>query len=87
MELRYTQAPLRNTGNPRLRIDTHLLEMKTEVTIDSKDDSVPSQIPGVLTLNQRPRLPTRVSFKGGSHPSTPSFYLSSLFKSRGRDFF
>jgi hypothetical protein len=31
---------------------------------------VPSQIPGVLTLNQRPRLPTKVSFKGGSHLDT-----------------
>jgi hypothetical protein len=79
MELRYAQAPLRNTGNPVLRIDTHLLEMKIEVTIDSKDDSVPSQIPGVLTLNQRLGLPTKVSFKGGSHLSTPnpSTFLAS----------
>jgi hypothetical protein len=65
-----------------LRIDTHLLEMKkstNHISIDSKDDSVPSQSLGVLTLNQRPRLPTRVSFKGGSHPSTPnpSTFLAS----------
>jgi hypothetical protein len=40
--------------------------------MDSKDDPVPSQIPGVLTLNQTPRLPTKVSFKGGSHPNTPN---------------
>jgi hypothetical protein len=40
--------------------------------MDSKDDPVPSQIPGVLTLNERPRLPTKVSFKGGSHLGTPN---------------
>jgi hypothetical protein len=53
--------------------------VKTEVTIDSKDDPVPSQILGGLTLNQRPRLPTKVSFKGGSHLSTPnpSTFLAS----------
>jgi hypothetical protein len=47
--------------------------------MDSKDDPVPSPIPGVLSLNQRLRLPTRVSFKGGSHPSTPnpSTFLAS----------
>jgi hypothetical protein len=32
-----------------------------------KDDLVSSHIPDVLTMNPRPRLPTKVSFKGGSH--------------------
>jgi hypothetical protein len=47
--------------------------------MESKDDPVSSQIPGVLTVNQRPRLPTKVSFKGGSPPSIPnlSFFLAS----------
>jgi hypothetical protein len=33
----------------------------------------------VLTLKQRPRPPTKVSFKGGSHLSTPnpSTFLAS----------
>jgi hypothetical protein len=30
MEQSYTQAYLRNIGNPSLRVDTHLLEMKIE---------------------------------------------------------
>jgi hypothetical protein len=47
--------------------------------MESKDDPVSSQIPGVLTLNQRPKPPTKVSFKGGSHLSTPnpSIFLAS----------
>jgi hypothetical protein len=38
-----------------------------------------SQIPGVLTLNQRPRPPTKVSSKGGSHLDipNPSTFLAS----------
>jgi hypothetical protein len=45
----------------------------------SKDDPVPSQIPSVLTMNQRPRPPIKVSSKGGSHLSTPnpSTFLAS----------
>jgi hypothetical protein len=44
-----------------------------------EDDPVPSQNQGVPRLNPRPRLPTKVSFKGGSPPSTPnpSFFLAS----------
>jgi hypothetical protein len=47
--------------------------------MDSKDDPVPSQIPGALNLKQRPRPPTKVSFKGGSHLGTPnpSTFLAS----------
>jgi hypothetical protein len=45
----------------------------------SKDDPVSSHIQEVLTMNPRPRLPAKVSFKGGSPPSTPntSFFLAS----------
>jgi hypothetical protein len=49
-------------------IDTHLLEMKIETTYGTKDDLVSSHVPDVLTMNPRPRLPKKVSFKGGSHP-------------------
>jgi hypothetical protein len=44
-----------------------------------KDDPVPSQNQGVPRLNPRPRVPTKVSFKGGSPPSTsnPFFFLAS----------
>jgi hypothetical protein len=47
--------------------------------MDSKDDPVPSQDQGVLVELQEPRLPTKVSFKGGSHLGnlTPIF-LSNL---------
>jgi hypothetical protein len=47
--------------------------------MDSKDDPVPSQIPGVITLKQRPRPPTKISFKGCSHLSNPnpSTFLAS----------
>jgi hypothetical protein len=47
--------------------------------MDSKDDPVPSQNQGVSSWNQRPRLPTKVSFKGGSHLGNlnPSFFLAS----------
>jgi hypothetical protein len=57
-------------------IDTHLLEMKVEAT---KDEPVPSQDQGVSGWSHGPRLPTKVSFKGGSHLGNPnpSFFLSS----------
>jgi hypothetical protein len=48
-------------------IDIHLLEMKIEATYGTKDDPVSNHILDVLTMNPRPRLPTNVSFKGGSH--------------------
>jgi hypothetical protein len=52
--------------------------------MDSKDDPVSSHIPEVLTLNQRPRLPTKVPFKGGSPPRYPKpIFVSSLSESRG----
>jgi hypothetical protein len=40
--------------------------MKVEATYGTKNDPVSSHIPVVLTMNPRPRLPTKVSFKGGS---------------------
>jgi hypothetical protein len=45
----------------------------------SKDDPVPSQHQGVLDESQGTRLPTKVSFKGGSHLGNlnPTFFLSS----------
>jgi hypothetical protein len=60
-------------------IDSHLLEMKAETNYGTKDDPVSSHIKDVLTMNPRPRLPTKVSFKGGSPPSipNPSFFLAS----------
>jgi hypothetical protein len=53
--------------------------MKIEATYGTKDDPVPSQNQGVPCLNPIPRLPTKISFKGGSPPSTPnpSFFLAS----------
>jgi hypothetical protein len=47
--------------------------------MDSKDDPVPSQNQGVSGGTQRPRLPIKVSFKGGSHLGNPnpSFFLAS----------
>jgi hypothetical protein len=47
--------------------------------MDSKDDPVPSQNQGVSDWTQRPRLPTKVSFKGGSHLGNPipTFFLAS----------
>jgi hypothetical protein len=53
--------------------------MKVEATYGTKDDLVPSHIQDVLTMNPIPRLSTKVSFKGGSPPSTPnpSFFLAS----------
>jgi hypothetical protein len=39
-------------------------------------------------MNPRPRLPTKVSFKGGSPPRYPKpIFLSSLSESWGRDSF
>jgi hypothetical protein len=60
-------------------IDTHLLEMKVEATYGTKDDPVSSHIPDVLTKNPRPRLHTKISFKGGNPPSIPNpyFFLAS----------
>jgi hypothetical protein len=53
--------------------------MKIEAIYDTKDDPVSSHIPYVLTMNPRPRLPTKVSFKRGSHLGipNPSFFLVS----------
>jgi hypothetical protein len=67
MEEIYTLAILRKIRR-HMRIDTHLLEMKIEATYGTKDDPVSSHIIDVLTMNPRPRLPTKFSFKGGSHP-------------------
>jgi hypothetical protein len=50
-----------------MSIDTHLLDKKIEATYGTKDDPVLSHIRGVPSLNSRPRLTTKVSFKGGSH--------------------
>jgi hypothetical protein len=45
----------------------------------SKDDPVPSQHQGVSDWTQGPRLPTKVSFKGGSHlGNSKSYFISSL---------
>jgi hypothetical protein len=70
VEESYTQAISRKIGCQSMWIDTHLLEIKIEATYGTKDDPVSSHIPDVLTINPRPRLPTKVSFKGGSHPDT-----------------
>jgi hypothetical protein len=53
--------------------------MKVEATYGTEDDPVSSHIPDVLTKNPRPRLPTKVSFKGGSHLGipNPSSFLAS----------
>jgi hypothetical protein len=45
------------------------MEMKVEATYGTKDDPMPSQNQSVPRLNPRPRLSTKVSFKGGSPPS------------------
>jgi hypothetical protein len=47
--------------------------------MDSKDDPVPSQNQGVSGWTQVPRIPTKVSFKGGSHLGNPKpiFLLAS----------
>jgi hypothetical protein len=83
----YNQATLEDGVCPRLWIDTHLLEMKIETnygfkrwpSAESKDDPVPSQNQGVSGWTEEPRLPTKVSFKGGSHLGNPnlSFFLAS----------
>jgi hypothetical protein len=72
----YTQAILRKIGCYRMWIDTHLLGMKVEAT---KDDPVPSQTQGCLLWTEDLRIPTKVSFKGGSPPSIPNpyFFLAS----------
>jgi hypothetical protein len=53
--------------------------MKVEATHGSKDVPVPSHIQDVPTMNPIPRLPTKVSFKGGRPPRipNPSFFLAS----------
>jgi hypothetical protein len=52
---------------------------KRRPSAKSKDDPVPSQDQGVLDWTQVPRLPTKVSFKGGSHLGNPKpYFLSSL---------
>jgi hypothetical protein len=45
----------------------------------SKDDLVPSQDQGVFVETQVSRLPTKVSFKGGSHLGNPvpTLFLAS----------
>jgi hypothetical protein len=55
------------------------METKVEATYGTKDDPVPSHIQVVPTMNTKPRLPTKVFFKGGSTPSTPNpfFFLAS----------
>jgi hypothetical protein len=68
MEESYTQAILRKIRCYCMWIDTHLLDNKMEATYGTKDDQVSSHIQDVLTKNPRPRIPTKVSFKGGSHP-------------------
>jgi hypothetical protein len=40
--------------------------------MDSKDDTVPSYNQGVPGWTQGHRLPTKVSFKGGSHLGNPN---------------
>jgi hypothetical protein len=86
----YTQAILRKIRCYSVWIDTHLLEMRIETNYGFKRWPVPSQNQGVPHLNpkKKPRLPTKVSFKGGSPPRiSQPILLSSLSKSRGRDFF
>jgi hypothetical protein len=76
MAQRYTQASLRITGNPSLWMDTHLLEMKIETIYRFKRWPSDRSNSRCAYFEKRPRLPTKVSFKGGSHLSTPKpFYL------------
>jgi hypothetical protein len=45
----------------------------------SKDDPVPNQDQRVSGWTQQPRLPTKVSFKGGSHlGNSKPYFFSSL---------
>jgi hypothetical protein len=55
-------------------------QVKGWASAKSKDDPVPSQDQGVFVETQVSRLPTKVSFKGGSHLGNPnpSFFLASL---------
>jgi hypothetical protein len=46
--------------------------MKVEATYGTRDDPMPSHIQDVPAMNPKPRLPTKVSFKGGSPPSIPN---------------
>jgi hypothetical protein len=87
LEQGYPQATPEEGWCPRLWIDTHLLEMKIRTnygvkrwsSVKSKDDPVPSQDQCVSGWTQGPKLPTKVSFKGGSHLGNPkpSFFLAS----------
>jgi hypothetical protein len=62
-----------NTVYKNRRVRRHQCQVKSQVCLPWK---------------QTPGLPTKDSFKGGSHLSTPKpFYPSRLFKSRGRYFF
>jgi hypothetical protein len=57
--------------------------MKVEATHGTKDDPVPSHIQDVPTMNPKPRLTTKVSFKGGSLPSTQThLFFQASPKSR-----
>jgi hypothetical protein len=51
--------------------------------MDSKDDPVPSQHQGVSGWTQGPRLPTKVSFKGGSHLGNLKPYFPSSLSNLG----
>jgi hypothetical protein len=56
-----------------------IYEFKRRPSVKSKDDLVPSQDQGEFGRTQEPRLPTKVSFKGGSHLGNPKpYFLSSL---------
>jgi hypothetical protein len=69
-----------------MRIDTHLLKIKVEATHGTKDDPVTSHISDVLTMNPKPRLPTKVSFKGGSPPGIPNPFFFLAFPNLGTRF-
>jgi hypothetical protein len=52
---------------------------------ESKDDLVPSQNQGVSGWTQVPRVPTKVSFKGGSHLGNAKPILLSSLSNLGED--
>jgi hypothetical protein len=73
MEQSYTQASLRNTGDPSLWIDTHLLEMKIESNYSFKRwPSAKSNPRCSYFKNKDLDCPQKFPFKGGSHLSTPN---------------
>jgi hypothetical protein len=51
--------------------------------IMSEDDPASSQHQGVSGLTQEPRLPTKVSFKGGSHLGNPKTNLLASLSNLG----